>query len=530
MSTNRAAATEPLLLSRRYRAAATKPPLGPEQACAVAVQLPGSRVPGYRKQVADWKRKYRLGSPWVARAICAIMAFRPSGFGAPGPWFSWPLVLLAPGSPGMAPTHARLLDTVYNRLISGRYVLLAGAVVLTIAAWFPASRLTFDQSIESLYSPNDPRLAAYLDSRGLFGGDEFVVVAWSESELFQPDGDGLTPRSTQRIRRFAQQLSEVSGVRAASTQSLADALRFPYRRDRIRQMAEGTLLGLNGTTTAVVLRLMPAEEAPVPRGRTITELRELAATHNPPAYVVGEPVQIFDMFQYVEQDGRSLFRVSLALLALVMSVLFRRVRWVLLAILVVLAAIVWTQAVLVISRMQLSLVSSMLNSLVTVIGIATVMHVTVHFRELRRSYGREDAMRQTLVDLGPAVLWTCLTTAAGFAALLVSELSPVRSFAIMMALGTLLVLLVMALTVPGVILLGRRGGDPCHAPLEASVARGLGRLAGRLEHRPLRVMLVAAALVAFAAAGFPRLTVETDFSRNFRRTSPIVQSLRYVES
>ncbi|MDY0169076.1 MAG: MMPL family transporter [Thermoguttaceae bacterium] len=422
-----------------------------------------------------------------------------------------------------------LLETLYGWLIRGRHALLAGSLVLIVLAWFPASRLAFDQSIESLYAPSDPHLLAYLDSRRLFGGDEFVIVAWPEPQLFREDTGGLTSDSANRIRAFARQLSEVPGVRGASTQTLADALRFPYRRDRVREMAEGTLLGLDGTTTSVVLRLLPADEAPVPRGRTIGDLRELAAAHDPPAYVVGEPVQIFDMFRYVEQDGRTLFRISLALLALVIAILFRRVRWVLLAMLVVLAAIVWTQALLVMSGMQLSLVSSMLNSLVTVIGIATVMHVTVHFRDLRRTSSRTDAMHRTLTDLGPAVFWTCATTGAGFAALLVSDLSPVRSFAVMMALGTLLVLLAMAAAMPGGILIGRLGADPGRAPLEAPVVRALGRLVDRLERRPLPAALAAAALVAFAAAGFLRLEVETDFSRNFRRSSPIVEALWYVE-
>lgn len=409
-------------------------------------------------------------------------------------------------------------------------MLLAGALVLIAVGWFPASRLAFDQSIESLYAPGDPHLLAYLDSRRLFGGDEFVIVAWPEPRLFREGTAGLTTESASRIRAFARQLSEVAGVRGDSTQTLAGALQFPFQHDRVREMAEGTLLGLDGKTTAVVLRLLPADEAPVPRGRTIGGLRALAAAHDPQAYVVGEPVQIYDMFQYVERDGRTLFRVSLTLLALVIGILFRRIRWVVLAMLVVVAAIVWTQALLVTSGMQLSVVSSMLNSLVTVIGIATVMHVAVHFRDLRRTDSRTGAVRQTLTDLGPAVFWTCLTTGAGFAALLVSDLSPVRGFAIMMALAALLVLVAMAATVPAAILIGRLGADPGRAPLEAPITHALGGVVDKTQQHPVRVTLAAAGLAAFAAAGFLRLQVETDFSRNFRGSSPIVESLRYVES
>ncbi len=443
-----------------------------------------------------------------------------------GPHFRWH----SSGATEMTGNCHNLRDSICSRLIGSRYALLAGSLLLIVLGWFPASRVAFDQSIESLYAPDDPHLQAYSESRRLFGGDEFVVVAWSEPHLFRDGTDQLTAESSGRIRAFARQLSAVPGVHGDSTQTLADALQFPYRRDRVRRLTEGTLLGLDGATTAVVLRLLPVAEAPVPRGRTIADLRTLAAAHDPPAYVVGEPVQVYDMFQYVEQDGRMLFGVSLVVLALVIGLLFRRIRWVLSALLVVLAAIIWTRALLVVRGMQLSLVSSILNSLVTVIGIATVMHIAVHFRVLRRRRSRPDALRQTCADLGPAVFWTCLTTGAGFAALLVSGLSPVRSFAVMMTLASLLVLVFVAAIMPGAILIGRMGADPRRVMLEAPIARSLGRIVDMLERRPVSVAVAGATMAALAAAGFLRLRVETDFSRNFRSSSPIVQSLRYVES
>ena len=180
--------------------------------------------------------------------------------------------------------------------------------------------------------------------------------------------------------------------------------------------------------------------------------------------MVGEPVQLHDMFRYVEEDGSKLFKWSLALLTLVILILFRNIRWVLLPLLVVVATIVWTEALLVLSEMKLSMVSSMLNSLVTIIAIATVTHVTVHFRELRRTQDRLSSLHQTLTELTPAVFWTCATTAIGFGALLSSHITPVQSFGLMMALGTLLVLVAAAAILPGGILLGHIGADPYYAP------------------------------------------------------------------
>jgi predicted RND superfamily exporter protein len=138
--------------------------------------------------------------------------------------------------------------------------------------------------------------------------------------------------------------------------------------------------------------------------------------------------------------------------------------------------LIWTKALLVLSGMQLSMVSSMLNSLVTIIGIATVMHITLRFREQRFTKEPVEALRQTMLELTVPIFWTIATTAAGFAAVMTSSIAPVASFGIMMTLATLIVLVTCGMVLPGGILIGETGQVPGRAPAEAKVTRALGRL------------------------------------------------------
>lgn len=430
----------------------------------------------------------------------------------------------------MVPVERPVLAALVDFLIRWRMLLLAAMLGVTLLAWPVAARLQFDQTIESLYAVNDPFLLDYLESKRLFGGDEFVIVAWPAAGLFQPGTMELSPQAEADIRRFAGQLSRVPGVRPESTQDLSNALRFRYRREKVLELVAGGLVSDDRRITAVVLRLMPANVASVPRGETFARIRDLAAAHDPPAHVVGEPVQIHDMFRYVEEDGQLLFRFSLGLLAAVILVLFRSIRWVLLPLLVVVSVITWTGALFVLSGARLSMVSSMLNSLVTIIGIATVTHVTVRFRELRGTHPRLEALRETLIQLLPAVFWTCATTSCGFAALLSSQITPVRSFGLMMSAATLLVLVAAAAALPGGILLGQRGTDPHSAPAESRLVSALGKLTRWVDAHPRPIIAGAVGLFLLAGAGFHRLDVETDFSRNFRSDTPIVQSLEFVET
>ncbi|MGE0608362.1 MAG: RND family transporter [Pirellulales bacterium] len=426
------------------------------------------------------------------------------------------------------PTASRL-PALAGWLIRWRLPIFLCGLVLTAAAIWPASQLRFDQSIESLYSQDNPRLRDYAASKEIFGGDQFVVVAYSDAELFTPAGQ-------QRLSELGGHLEQVPGVVPGTVQSLAGALataNFPFlaaRREQLLDLLRGVLLGDDNQTTAVLLRIAEERNAPCPRGETIAHIRRVAAEHPLPCYVVGEPVQVHDMFRYAQEDGELLGWTSSLLLGLVILVLFRSVRWVLIPLAVVYATVLWTKGLIHATNMQLSMVSSILTALVTIIGVATVVHLALYYRELRGRLDREAALRQTFTVLGGDLFWVCATTAAGFAAQFSSHVFPVRSFGVMMSLGALLVLPALAAVVPFGALAGKRGGEPRRAPAEGHVHASLGRLTAWVEHHPWRLGIVCLIFTLLGLAGLSRLRVETDFSKNFRANSPIVQSLQFVET
>lgn len=436
-----------------------------------------------------------------------------------------------------APTAAELdppprlgwLGRLAESLIRGRWWLLAAAVLATVLAWGPSRRLAFEQSIESLYADDHPRLLAYRQSKQIFGGDEFVIVAYRDPSLFISD-DQLNDDSTERLRDLADRLRDVPGVIPASVRHIGDVLRAPYGRAKLRNMMTGLLLGTDRETTAVMLRVQPVHDAPVPRSQTFREIRRIAAAHDPGAAVVGEPIQVQEMFRYVEEDGAILGATSTILLTTLLFVFFRSWRWMLLPIFVVQVTLIWTKALLVVSGVELSMVSSMLDSLVTIIGIATVMHLIIRFREHRAHVDRATALSRAVRELAPPTLWTILTTAAGFAALMSSQIAPVASFGSMMTLATLLILVAVAMLAPGWTLWGTIAADPLGSRLEDRVGTILAGIVRRVMRAPRTVSAIVVFVMGFFAAGLLRLSIETDFSKNFREHSPIVQALNFFET
>lgn len=426
------------------------------------------------------------------------------------------------------------------RLASFRNWLLPGVVLLLVMALPVAQKLSFDQTIESFFPADHPDILLLKQTRKDFGGDEFVIVAWKQPKLLQQNPDGefleLTPAAADRIKNLSSQLSQLPGVDSKRTRDLQVLLEKSPRSRNTRQallkLFNGVLIGPDQQTTAVVLQLLPSSQSTITRDQAIQAIRKTVHQFDPNAAVAGEPVQIQEMFDLVERDGNLLYIASLAVLSVMLMLIFKGLRWVMASLLIVVGSVTCTRALLVLAGTQLSMVSSMLNSLVTIIAISTTTHIIVHYRELRTNEGlsAEAAMLQTLQSLWYPVFWTVVTIAVGFAALLVSDIVPVRSFAIMMTLGTLLVPLLILLVMPAAFASGRSVPVPGRVALEHHLDRLLDRMAHAIDRHPKVTSISCLLLIAATAPGLLMMQVETDFSRNFRDSSPILQALRFVES
>jgi hypothetical protein len=420
---------------------------------------------------------------------------------------------------------------IAHLLIFYRMPLFAAAVALAVLAFVPASRIEFDRSVENMFAPDDPLLVPYRKLKRTFGGNEVVVAVYRDEQLLDPDGRGI-----RRLAEIRRELEALPGVYAALSLDQPLGLEEIVKPDdrvagNVRKLFEGYTHSADGRTAAIVC-MLAAESDPrtPPRRETIDRMRAIVGGL-PGGMIAGEPVMVTDGFQYIEEDGRRLGWASTVLLGLVIVLSFRSVRWVIVPVVVVQLALLLTRAALVASGLRLSMVSSMLTAIVTVVGIATVVHVIVRFREARlEGLAPREALERTMGLLAAPVFWACATTAVGFASLLVAQVGPVRDFGLMMAVGALMVLGSVVLVLPTLALAGRIDAGPRRPESERFLDAGLDGVVRAVRRWPKTIGLASLILAVVAAAGVYRLEVETDFTQNFRAASPIVRSYEFIET
>ncbi len=383
-----------------------------------------------------------------------------------------------------------------------------------------------------MFAPDDPALGPYRQLKRTFGGDEIALAAYVDPQL-------LTSAGLDRLEQLTAKLAKVPGVATVFSLASRDPILgarmidspVPEIRERFLDFCEGYTIGPDRQTAGIACLLAPATQSPVPRSETIDALRRAVEAHDASGVLTGEPVLVVDGFRRLEEDGQLLGGVSTGLLMLTIVLCFRSLRWVVVPMAIVYATLIWTQGALAASGFRLSMVSSMLWALVTVICIGTVIHVIVGYREAREEGAPPpDALRLAGGALLAPVFWSCMTDAAGFGSLLVAHVGPVHDFGAMMALASLLALASMASILPGLVLWGRIDADPKRAWGERNLDVGLDRLSTWIEYHPKLLGLVVGSAVGIAMIGIVWLDVETDFTKNFRESSPLVKSYEFVES
>lgn len=419
------------------------------------------------------------------------------------------------------------------RLVRWRLPLAMVAVLLTVAAVEQSRRLEFSQSIETMFDRTDPALPPYHRLARTFGSSEVVLAVYDDAELFSPAG-------VARLETVAHELAAVPGV--ASVMSLADTPLGGRIIDvdtmpmaaRVVDLMEGYVVGADHRTAGIACVLVGPGEAgddrSVSRATAIDGIRRVMAGL-PQGMVAGEPVMMRDGFAMLRRDGNLLGTAAGLLAGGVLLVLFRSLRWVVVPLAVVLMALWTTRGVLAFVGVKLTMVSSMLSAMITVVGIATVTHLIVEYRRQREAgLAPAAAMQQTLARLLWPVAGAIATDMIGFGSLIASRVGPVHDFGIMTALGAGLVLVAVVLAVPFLALAGRFDSDPRRAIGEGTLEHMLDRVVQRIVARPVTILAVTGVVVAVAVAGMARLTVETDFTKNFRSDSPIVAAYDVVES
>jgi predicted RND superfamily exporter protein len=434
-------------------------------------------------------------------------------------------------------------------MITARWFWFALAMLLLAVAWPISQRLSLDRSLERMFPVDDPDRIEFQKIEDEFGVSQFLVFAYRDPQLWAADGSGI-----DRAMQWRRSIEQTPGVAYALDLSRVDQMLTTLKGPAgllgafSAEKASRPLLDTNNKLAKEYRELFTGQTHSaqtdlvaigvlLDRSQTgLADLRQLVNSA-PGGLLVGHVAMVDEGFQEIEQDGNRLGIFSTITLSLLMLLGFRSIRWALIVVVVVQWSLVITRAILVLLDWELTMVSSMLSSIVMVVGVATTLHWMFGYQHFYQSNADETnlelratgALRASISRLWQPMVWAVITDAIGFASLALSRVGPVQDYGSMMAVACGVVLVGIFCLVPTLALLPM-GYQLGNVPGDVWIQKNLQRLLdGVCKHRRW-VIAMAGLLLLLGVAGSSRLKVETDFLKNFQSNSPIAQAYRAVET
>ena len=392
-----------------------------------------------------------------------------------------------------------------------RFQLAALCLLCSVLAASQLPSLAVSNSLEIWYPEDDPELLNYRQFQQTYGNDEIVVAAVSLA------GGFATDEATDLIAALTDRLLDVDGVATVTSlvtvpQSLAEA--------------RGRLLSDDGKTTAIVLQMMSGEEFELRRHQILADIEDAIAAYDMESRLAGYGV-VFDALNEESTTGTTtLLLYAHGLMIVLLAIFFRKPGAVLLTLLAVANATLWTMGLYVILGQKLSMITMVLPTLVLVIGIADCMHLMRSVAKQDASLAQAERVVRGLAEvIGPCLL-TSVTTAAGFMALTTSGLPVVQTLGWFGGIGMLAAYIAaMIICTAG---LTWRGAEPKMAISRLDgVATTLFGVASRSPRATIAVFGVASLV---AIAGVSELEIDTNSIGYLNKSHQVRQDSDFIEA
>jgi hypothetical protein len=300
----------------------------------------------------------------------------------------------------------------------------------------------------------------------------------------------------------------------------AKAARIPF--------LQGTLVSEDGKALALYLPLTSKDlsyRVYAALGGRIAELGGPEAFH-----VTGLPVAEdtfgVEMFQQMAVSAP----LAMLVIFILMFVFFRKLILIVSPMIVAMVSVVVTMGLLIVTGQTIHIMSSMIPIFIMPIAVLDAVHILSEFFDrYQETRDRRKTVMRVMETLFTPMLYTSLTTTAGFASLALTPIPPVQVFGLYIALGVMVAWLATVTFIPAFIMFiptrrlenfGLKKGQE-EALSHTPVSRML-RVVGRATYRwaPLVLVLTAAA-VALAVYGISLIRINDNPTRWFEPQHPI---------
>jgi len=399
-------------------------------------------------------------------------------------------------------------------------------ILITLVLGAGVGKVGFSADIRDVFRGDTAIFATFERMTRIFPGSELDLQLIIEDD--GTDAAGLfTPERLEALRDLQLDMNFIKGVKGVVSifslrrkpdekghlsplfpADLGEIGDMTALRDRVTShpLVQGKLLSANGRMTLYIISLDPARLNGPERKDLFAEIetfvRDTIDGTGLNYTLAGKPALYSQVIDELVRDQFLFKLLGMSLAVLISWIFFRNFRYVLLASLPPFLASIWLYGLMGWAGFSVNALTNVVPTLVMVIAFTNSVHMLFALRRYL-ALGMEvvPAMRNALLEVGPATVLATLTTAIALLSLVLAGQQYIVNFGLLAAAGAMFSLLVVLLAAPAVAAGLIVDPEPPH-PRNNLVRQTIGKICVRaayLVHRAPKVIFAAGAMVAILA-------------------------------
>ncbi len=433
------------------------------------------------------------------------------------------------------------------------------ALLTVLAAW-QAARVGVRANLDELL-PQDSEIASLMEQHGQSRAQrDWLIILLEGEDTYDPASLSALYAAMEQIEQRPEVTATVDPFRFLSYTAAGGRLRLErvaphgkapadveaaqeFRRRLMRDpLARSLVVSEDGASLGVLFNVplrTDYRDLLAAVQQAVQPLRDLGLA----VWLAGMPTIDAAMRDHLTADLPLLLVVSMLVIMATYYLSFRSLAAMVLPVVVVGVATVWTVGTMSALGLDFTIVSVTTPPFVMTLGSAYSVHVLTAYLlppaapvdsgpeppAMEAARLRPPLPVAGVTGVAATVILAAVTTAAGFGGLATASIAAVREFGIITGLGIAYCAVLALLFLPACLQLLRVRPRAWHTPAVQRSARALRALsAWVLRHRRIITIVVPVALVAlgFATLG---LRYETDFTRFFRGAETVMDSNLHVQ-
>ena len=447
-----------------------------------------------------------------------------------------------------------------NFVVSQRLPIILLTASLVVLSIVTGGTIAFDNSTQRYFLPGDPAVQDYDSLYENFGDNEYLIVgieapADADDIFTAPILDSLS-----RLSDFLEFHPSVTQLRSLTNYQYIhgenDELRTDYLIDDIASLADdpseidrvksilleeglavGTLITDDWRHVRMAARIEYSPDTSAIKVAVTQDLYRFIEEENLESadyqlHLSGYPL-INERFETLSADDTAtLIPIMIVMMIAILFFCFRSLYATLFPWLVIAAGLlILLEIQYYIGIPHTTVDSAAIPSTMIIIGIGISVHVLLEFfHACVGGIDSREAAKKTIESLWLPAFFTAITTSAGFLALSVTRLLPLREFALLGAIGPLLLFFFSLTALPALLSYVKKLPDRTSTIVSggyvASVTEAIPEFTA--THRS-KILALGALILLFSALALPTAKIDTNYITLFKENSSTRQDIHYFD-